>query len=636
MARSTFGGTAADYVITAASGGLMRLTAATLTFWDAPTGGNRYTDLLLAGSPVVSIVVGADGQVPAFQGPDLVTAMWADGGAGRVRLVAEGREGPAGPKGDVGAPGGSDTSFAQWLDDNLSATAAAAKRRIDSHLNAAGTLTKADADRLYGSTDEGVGGWVTPVRAVARALGWVIVTDHGVAADGVTNNTAAYDALVAAAEATITNRQGLGVTLYFPVGDYVGTLTVTSSAVKVAGAGSGGTVLRPPSTTADTVKFTHGSLALYNAGISGVRLVCAGNQTAGTSLLINRCIYFRLHDVTLNGHYTGLVLDNAQKVITSGLIMSQEARTAGATGLPLTVQNGCSDVHVTDMQIMRAPTTHGTIAISITGVDGLYFNNCHWHGTVEVSPPSAGTVASVWWTACYFDGSPSDLLRFLGPADVSVYRNFRICNCNFRQGVKGIVFETYSVISRIVVTASQIYDCDLVAVDCRTANIRALLMGEMVFAGNNRNNSATHGDLNLNGTLIRLADFVIDGGGAAGYAINCVSGSDVTITDGDLSASAAAAASKILGAGSSTVRVRNVKGYRLKNRGTVTVAAAATSVVIPHGLAVTPTREAVNLSPYSNLGQMWVSAVDATNITVTLAAGPAGASTLGWSVDMET
>lgn len=147
MARSTFGGTAADYVITAASGGLMRLTAATLTFWDAPTGGNRHTDLLLAGSPVSSIVVGADGQIPAFEGPDLVTAMWADGGAGRARLVAEGKEGPVGPKGDAGAPGGSDAAFGGWLDDDLSETAAAARRRIaETDADAASTFrTQQDA-----------------------------------------------------------------------------------------------------------------------------------------------------------------------------------------------------------------------------------------------------------------------------------------------------------------------------------------------------------------------------------------------------------------------------------------------------------------------------------------------------------
>jgi len=88
MARADFGGTSSDFVFGATSTGLIRLTPATLTFWDAESGGTRHADLILDGDPVSSITVGRDGQIPTFQGPDNITQMWADAGGERVLVLA--------------------------------------------------------------------------------------------------------------------------------------------------------------------------------------------------------------------------------------------------------------------------------------------------------------------------------------------------------------------------------------------------------------------------------------------------------------------------------------------------------------------------------------------------------------------
>jgi hypothetical protein len=103
VTRSDFGGTSNDFLFKSVP--FMRLTAGSLTFWSAASGGTQYTDLLLNGSPVTSITVDSTGLVPTFQGPDGITAMYADEGAvggARVRMVAEGRQGPTGPQGDPG------------------------------------------------------------------------------------------------------------------------------------------------------------------------------------------------------------------------------------------------------------------------------------------------------------------------------------------------------------------------------------------------------------------------------------------------------------------------------------------------------------------------------------------------------
>jgi len=68
----------------------------TITFWNQPTGGSQYTDLLDAsGTPITQVTVGDGttypiGTIPRVQGPDSVTVMWADGGAGiRYKMVAD-------------------------------------------------------------------------------------------------------------------------------------------------------------------------------------------------------------------------------------------------------------------------------------------------------------------------------------------------------------------------------------------------------------------------------------------------------------------------------------------------------------------------------------------------------------------
>lgn len=89
VTRYDYGGTSNDVLIGTAPDGSLRYTSGMLTFWNAETGGDQYTDLVLASVGTAAIPVAADGQVPRFQGPDGVTRMWADGGGNsRVLLLA--------------------------------------------------------------------------------------------------------------------------------------------------------------------------------------------------------------------------------------------------------------------------------------------------------------------------------------------------------------------------------------------------------------------------------------------------------------------------------------------------------------------------------------------------------------------
>jgi len=124
MARHPFGGGLSDWAIVPDTSGLAVLTAgASITLWNMPTGGTRYTDLTNAASGAIDTVVSSDGtdglmlgQIPQFYGPDGVWVMWAaindpgDGSAVRQQICST----------DIGAQVDAQASNAATLQSSIS------------------------------------------------------------------------------------------------------------------------------------------------------------------------------------------------------------------------------------------------------------------------------------------------------------------------------------------------------------------------------------------------------------------------------------------------------------------------------------------------------------------------------------
>jgi hypothetical protein len=68
-----------------------------------------------------------------------------------------------------------------------------------------------------------------------------------------------------------------------------------------------------------------------------------------------------------------------------------------------------------------------------------------------------------------------------------------------------------------------------------------------------------------------------------------------------------------------------------RNRGTATIASGSTSVTVPHGLDDVPSVAVV--TPRGNLGAVWVSARDATSITINCATAPSADTLVDWYVE---
>jgi hypothetical protein len=209
MARNAFGGSVSDYVVsfyTLGSSKLAAFTAATLTFFDAETGGNQVTDLALnadGSSPVTQVSVPATGDVPTFYGPDGVTQLWvsANGSASRVKMVSleaaaaavTGAQAAASEAAGHAADAASSASDAQ-------AAAATATAPTDttmaSKINTAGSATRVALDAAFGASSVDLsGGNVTLTSAggnmtlVGAAAGVTITLPAATFAARITNRT---------------------------------------------------------------------------------------------------------------------------------------------------------------------------------------------------------------------------------------------------------------------------------------------------------------------------------------------------------------------------------------------------------------------------------------------------------------
>jgi hypothetical protein len=84
---------------------------------------------------------------------------------------------------------------------------------------------------------------------------------------------------------------------------------------------------------------------------------------------------------------------------------------------------------------------------------------------------------------------------------------------------------------------------------------------------------------------------------------------------------------------------RGNRGWATEASGTASVAPAATSVVVPHGLARTPPLSGITVTPTSapdalGAGRFWVSNVTATTFTINVDAAPGAAVTFGWTAEI--
>ncbi|CAN5240657.1 hypothetical protein BH10PSE1_BH10PSE1_28230 [soil metagenome] len=253
--------------------------------------------------------------------------------------------------------------------------------------------------------------------------------DHGVVADGSTDDKAAMQAAYAAA----ADLQGVS-DLVLPSGVIyvVGTLDWDRGQVSIRGTGQGSTIIRQGQSATDCIlirKATSGYL--FNVTVEGITVdIAAGVDTtvSGVGIKAEAIINLTMTDVVVSGFKANLVL--AGCFDTSGHncdFIGSATVAAGRVGLYITKGSASygntygGNIKFTSSEGRTSSGLSGTPGLGrclvIDACDGLFFDGCYF-GYAEIAAVElnkAGTlIAGVTFTNCWFDAYEGTNVIFSG------------------------------------------------------------------------------------------------------------------------------------------------------------------------------------------------------------------------------
>lgn len=314
MARSQFGGSVADAVTNTAGDAQASVS---VTFHDAPTAGSQYTDLIeIDGVTPISggiVTTDAQGFMRRFLGPDTITSMWAQAGAGTRRLINPTK-----------------------VSDVITAEVAASNSgKVDK-----GTLVKRAKDNGVGTS----GDQTTAINDFLAGLaqGEVALFDAG-------TYTVSGVLTCPVSDVTIHLRQGAVINLTTALQD---GLVCTGANVTVKGRGK---IVSPAQWDGENVAWTYAVLHMKGASprvrditLDGVPKVGIGiRDAAGTA---------RVRDVTVLGNYPGYVsaLSAAVDAVTTTIPVTS---TTGMPAVPFQIKVDSEKMTVTAIAALNLTVT---------------------------------------------------------------------------------------------------------------------------------------------------------------------------------------------------------------------------------------------------------------------------------------
>lgn len=460
--------------------------------------------------------------------------------------------------------------------------------------------------------------------------------------DGVTDDTAAIQAVINYAQTLVTDRFKDGVTVLIPKGTFKvsGTLTVTSSNIMIAGNSHSDSVLYADSANFDIVNFDGSSLSLYAVGMKNLRIYTPTNATSGYHVRVTKTINAIFQNLYLVGWYNGIGMDGAAQTYFDNILLTQENRSAGVSNLALDglETNGInSDVHFSNFQIDPSilSSSSSDYSMSIKSADGIYFSNIHVHGGLKIEPDNIGngqTCASIFFNNAYFDVANDANIQFTGSA--TAYRNFKFTNCYFRQGSHGIKFNTTSTVSKVQFSNCTFGEAKNSGVYCNNSNSKAVTFTNCIFTDNNSLNTTGQGDMILQGMDYNITACTFYNGGANGYGLYATSTLTYS-TFSSLNFVDSSAGTKFKNSGTGN-HFGTFSGFIIKSSGSATVASATTSIATSHGLGITPTINQILIIPQGSLNgavSYWVSNITATQFTINVQTAPSANVTFTWLAD---
>lgn len=516
---------------------------------------------------------------------------------------------------------------------------------------AAGELTiKTDTKELVVHDGSTPGGWTGGgflqggTSAIARTVqsklrDVVSVKDFGAVGDGVTNDTAAIQAAIDAVGA------GGGGIVFFPTGTYKTTsaLNVDRNFVTLKGVGIAATRIAPATTGQVGVLFQKaGGGPIEYCGIEGVDIF--------PTVAIADCIrvvdhfWFTAKSVRLPTNYTTGI--NLYKGTTSYLAFLEDVFTnGGAVGVRVG-ENGTGDIQ--NVFLYNCHLNSASVAgLRVVNVGGLQFVGgeilyCNRGLVIETS--GSDRVKGVFVTSVFLDTATNETLR-LSVISTSARMSgvsFNACSFNFSQSGDGAIVSG---------PAGDPGQCERIRFDgcdfllnrlngAYITNCRDIDFVACHFHGNSNTatnvNSGLFVDNGTQGLRVNGGSFGSEDEFSASQKFGIVlsgSASEVRISGVDVTGNATGGIDDI---GASDLVIRDCVGYRTNNRGAATITSGGTSVTVNHGLAVTPAKEDIMVTPASDPGQrFWVSSTTSTQFTITTNAAVPSDAFFGWAAGVK-
>ena len=356
-----------------------------------------------------------------------------------------------------------------------------------------------------------------------------------------------------------------------------------------------------------------------------------------------RCIDSQVSNLVIDGCYDGLVLDGCGRTYINTYLAVETARTSGEGRYYLDFKatgNVCSDVHVTDYQLVANSSRVGAnYSCRIQGADGIYFENGHQFCGLDINPTGIGitqSTSSLFFSNVYFDAAPQYNVWLRGDCDtINKYGNTQFSNCFMRDSQAGVKLDPTSV----GITDVKFVNCRInthagAGIDMGSNAVDRVLISNCSFKDNNSNASTVNGDLVIDGQGHIVSNCSFVDGDPAGTAVILQATSSYCIL-ANSSFQYSTTGTKVNNLGSLN-QLSSLTGFVLKKTGSATITSGTTSVTVSHGLSVTPSItqiQATLRTDATGLTRYYISNVTATTFDINANAAPSADAIFSWLAD---
>jgi hypothetical protein len=449
------------------------------------------------------------------------------------------------------------------------------------------------------------------------------VLDYGADPTGVSDSLAAIQSAINAGKVYAEN-DTTGKQIYFPAGKYKVTNSINlsdCSGVHLVGAGRQSTEIFMTGTTPVIIATGTSTEVLNNAGVQDMTIRGGGSTNVnadgirfewGNSCQLLNLAMFSCRNAISVSHQFQTDVQNI-RIYGAGADASYNGLYMGATDLTF-IDNA---INAYNINVQSATN----VGFRIINGQGSKFVGCEAGGSPmingwHIGEPDSGTVKCEWvhFVSCLAD-SVSGAGWLFRQGTASSLGQMQLANC-----WSGNAQDGFYVDGCRNITMTNLLGLGHAKTGVTLFNCQEVSVTSSHFLLNNEDASVANGDINIqNGSFNLIQTNICE--------TNNVVGQESLIESGTTNSNTVANNSLFQGAtiiGADTLVYKN-SGFRSEGRGSATLLAANTSVIVTHGLSVTPPLDSISVTPSTGNGtanNFWISTATSTTFTINVDLAP--------------